>query len=107
MAIEVKKMDYKKVLLRKRRRNAACHVSSTPYAVLSRGVPHPSQGVPHLWPGGTPSLIPPILTWLGYLILGTPFQVPPGRELVPVTGVPPGKDMVPVEVFGVPPPNVD
>ena len=69
----------KKVLLCEHKRHTVCRVSSTPSAVLSRGVPHLWSGrYPSLNKGGTPSLDREVLQpWLGYF----PFW--------PETGVPP------------------
>ena len=74
----------KKVLLRERKRHTTRHISSTPYSVPYRGIPHP-------WLGGTPSWVPPILTWpggtpsldggVGYPILGYPPLFWPGQEV--------------------------
>ena len=68
--------DYpnKTVLLRERERHTARHVSSTPYAILSWGKPHP-------WLGGTPSLAG------GYSVLGYPLHLGLGYSLSG-TGVP-------------------
>ena len=84
----------KKVLLRERKRHTDRSVTSTPYAVLSRG-----GGVTYLGParGGTYLGEPPILTdlgaylpWLGgYLPWGTPCSRPGCRGSYLGVGVPP------------------
>ena len=91
----------KKVLLHERKRHTACRISSTPYAVLSGGGT-PSQVPPNLtWLVGTPSWVTHIQEWgtpweeNWYQSLGYPLEVIPG----PVTWVPPRKDMIPVEVL--------
>ena len=114
--------NWKRIISRTRKSYCvnARGISSTPYAVLSRGYPIPSPGVypipgtPILtWLGGTPSWVPSILTW-GYPILGTPHpDLAWGHPILgtphPIvghplyrTGVPhPGRDLGPVA--GIPP----
>ena len=88
---------------------------------LAEGYSIPAQVGTLSLPGGTPSLagVPPHPNLAR--VLGPVIEVPPGRDLGPVTGLPPwegtwdqslgyphGKDIGPVEVLlngdGVPPP---
>ena len=85
----------KKVLLRERKRHTDRSVSSTPYAVLSRG------GEGGYLPWGTL----PVLTWpRGYLPYGIPSPIltwPQGRYSLPLAKV--GTPCL--ELAGVPPPR--